>query len=489
MQIKLRREIDTFRLTFVKKSHIIYVFLGRRRFLPMLIRFVVENFLSYKERNVFSMAAGRITRHARHICECNGEKILRSAFVFGANAGGKSSFVKALDFGRRVVMDGVPPTGMDKLHFRLGESVNPIGAFQYDIFTNGKFYSYSFALDYRNASVVDESLYQIVDEEKEVCIFHRQKTNEGQVQIETDLKLADQDKNRFEIYAEDFRGKAMRKEMFLRDIAKRASDQTDFGRDAASVMRWFAKMLVIFPETRFVGLPSYMVNKREKDAVAGLMSHFDTGIDDLVEEEMDVDKFWEQVPVDLKDRLKSDILRDLSKGNGKAVVTVNNGFSTFVFSYSNGKIVVKKTKEDHGNKKDLFERSEESDGTIRLFDLVPLYENWRNGGVVVIDEIDRSLHTKATQEFVRLFLEDSKAQGSQLIATTHDGSLLDLDILRQDEIWFAERGEDKSTTLYSLSKFKARFDKDIRKDYFLGRYGALPLFDIMESSEQEGKCE
>lgn len=455
----------------------------------MLIRFVFENFLSYKDRNVFSMVAGRVTRHGRHVCDCNGKRILRSAFVFGANAGGKSSFVKALDFGRRVVMNGVPPTGMDKLHFRICETANPIGVFQYDIFTNGKFYSYGFALDYRNASIVDESLYQIVEEGKEICIFHRLRTDKGEVQIETDMNLTAQEKNRFDIYAEDFRGKEMRKEMFLRDIAKRASIQTDFGRDAASVVRWFAKMLVIFPETRFTGLPSYMIDRKEKDALVNLMGHFDTGIDDLIQEEEDVEKFWEQVPADLRNRLKNDILRDLAKGNGKAVVTVNNGFSTFVFSYLNGKIVVKKTKEDHGNKKDLFERSEESDGTIRLFDLVPLYENWRNGGVVIIDEIDRSLHTKATQEFVRLFLEDHRALRAQLIATTHDGSLLDLDILRQDEIWFAERDADKSTTLYSLLKFKARFDKDVRKEYFLGRYGALPLFDAIEFDELEVKGE
>lgn len=453
----------------------------------MLIRFVFENFLSYKDRNVFSMVAGRVTRHGRHVCDCNGKRILRSAFVFGANAGGKSGFVKALDFGRRVVMNGVPPTGMDKLHFRISKAANPIGVFQYDIFTNGKFYSYGFALDYRNASVVDESLYQIVEGGEDVCIFHRSRNDRGVVRIKTDMRLTDQERNRFDVYAEDFRGKEMRKEMFLRDIAKRASTQTDFGRDAASVVRWFAKMLVVFPETRFVGLPSYMIDRREKDAVVNLMDHFDTGIDDLVQEEMDVEKFWEQVPADLRNGLKDDILRNLAKGHGKAVVTVNNGFSTFVFSHLDGKIVVRKTKEDHGNNDDLFERSEESDGTIRLFDLVPLYENWRNGGVVVIDEIDRSLHTKATQEFVRLFFEDPRAQRAQLIATTHDGSLLDLDILRQDEIWFAERDVNKSTALYSLLKFKARFDKDIRKAYFLGRYGALPLFDAMEFDEPEVK--
>lgn len=450
----------------------------------MLIRFVFENFLSYRDRTTFSMVAGKISRHSNHICDCSGNRILRSGFVFGANAGGKSSFVKAIDFGRRVVIEGARSTGMDKLHFRLSEKKNPIGVFQYDIFSDRKFYSYGFAIDYRNAVIVDEWLYQI-DGNCEKCIFHRAKDSNGFTSIKTDLHLSKSDRARFDIYADDFKNREMRKELFLRDVAKRAGNITEFGRDAASVMRWFSKLLVIFPETRFTGLPSFMVDRNKNDAFSRMLAHFDTGIDSLVDEPLDVEKFWEMVPASFRDKLKSDVMRDLMSEKGDAVVTVNNGASTFMFSYNQGQIVAKKTTEDHGNQYDLFERSDESDGTIRLFDLLPLYENLRNGGVVVVDEIDRSLHTKATLEFVRLFLDDEDSVNAQLIATTHDGGLLDLDILRQDEIWFAERGSDKSTSLYSLLKFKARFDKDIRKDYLLGRYGALPIFDVMDAIRED----
>jgi len=64
-----------------------------------------------------------------------------------------------------------------------------------------------------------------------------------------------------------------------------------------------------------------------------------------------------------------------------------------------------------------------------------------------------------------------------LIATTHDSNLLDLDLLRQDEIWFVERQEDHSSKVFSLNLFKQRFDKKIEKDYLLGRYGAIPIFE------------
>ena len=448
----------------------------------MLLRFIFENFLSYRDRTIFSMAAGKVTRHWGHVCECNGQKLLRSAFIFGANAGGKSNFVKALDFGRRLVVEGGRPLNMDKLHFRLGDCQNRVGSFQYDLFTEGKFYSYGFAINYDNSSIVEEWLSQI-DSGREISIFHRTHDERDGTQIATELSLPSEDKTRFNVYATDFRSREMRKELFIRDVAKRAGNATEFGRDAASVLRWFSNLLIIFPETRYSGVPSFMVDRKKNDTFSHLLAHFDTGIESLVDEEIDVEKFWERVPPDIRGKLKADVIRDLTSGKGNPLVTVNDGRSTYMFAYSKGRITVRKTSEDHGNRNELFERSEESDGTNRLFDLIPLYENWRNGRVVVIDEIDRSLHTKATLEFVRLFLDDLAAKKAQLIATTHDGGLLDLDVLRQDEIWFAERAEDKHTSLYSLLKFKARFDKDILKDYLLGRYGALPVFDWLNKEE------
>ena len=76
-----------------------------------------------------------------------------------------------------------------------------------------------------------------------------------------------------------------------------------------------------------------------------------------------------------------------------------------------------------------------------------------------------------------------KNQYSQLIATTHDSNLLDLDLLRQDEIWFVERKKDHSSTIFSLNKFKERFDKKIEKEYLLGRYGAIPIWDDLDNLE------
>lgn len=131
---------------------------------------------------------------------------------------------------------------------------------------------------------------------------------------------------------------------------------------------------------------------------------------------------------------------------------------------------------DHGNPEDPFDLMDESDGTRRLFDFVPLLYDPGCSRVILIDEIDRSLHTALVRKFFELFFEKTDSNNSQIIATTHDINIMDLDLFRQDEIWFVERQRDHSSSLYSLNKYKARFDKKVSNDYLLGRYGAIPQF-------------
>jgi uncharacterized protein len=131
---------------------------------------------------------------------------------------------------------------------------------------------------------------------------------------------------------------------------------------------------------------------------------------------------------------------------------------------------------------------EQSDGTQRMLDLIPTVNLIEQGEeVVFIDEIDRSLHPKMVKEFLT-FLMSRKTKG-QLIFTTHESHLLDLDIFRQDEIWFTEKNDVGATQMYPLSDFKPRYDLDIQKGYLAGRFGAIPflgnLKDLMPAYETE----
>ena len=126
-----------------------------------------------------------------------------------------------------------------------------------------------------------------------------------------------------------------------------------------------------------------------------------------------------------------------------------------------------------------FETRDESDGTLRLFDLAPMLHDLDTPGcrrVYVIDELDRSMHTQITEALVKAYCAArTKRTRTQLIFTTHDAMLIDQGLLRRDEMWFIERGKFGDTMLESLSDYKdVRYDKDVRKAYLEGRFSGLP---------------
>ena len=123
----------------------------------------------------------------------------------------------------------------------------------------------------------------------------------------------------------------------------------------------------------------------------------------------------------------------------------------------------------------LFSLGEESDGTIRLLDLIEVLLANSSNRVYVIDEVSRCLHPLLTKKFISDFLELAIERDVQLIVTTHESDLLDLDLLRQDEIGFvAKREENGTSKVFGLGEFGARFDKRIRRAYLDGQYGAIP---------------
>ena len=142
-------------------------------------------------------------------------------------------------------------------------------------------------------------------------------------------------------------------------------------------------------------------------------------------------------------------------------------------------LTVQKVVLKHKNDDGRYSFSEESDGTQRLFDLIEVLMNKNKEKVYFIDELDRCLHPKLTYEFVKRFLANTKDKNTQLIVTTHESRLLNFDLLRRDEIWFANREKNGPTELYSLEDYNERFDKKIDKAYIEGRYGGVPIFETI----------
>ncbi|HDL2265436.1 TPA: AAA family ATPase, partial [Enterococcus faecium] len=126
----------------------------------------------------------------------------------------------------------------------------------------------------------------------------------------------------------------------------------------------------------------------------------------------------------------------------------------------------------------LFDIYEESDGTVRLLDLLEVLLT-KKDKVFVIDELDRCLHPILTYKYIELFLQVAKKRNIQLIVTTHESRLLDFGLLRRDEIWFVNRRESGESDIYSLEEYNTRFDQKIDKAYLDGRYGGIPIFTTL----------
>ena len=190
----------------------------------MLIRFAVENYNSFKEQQVFSMVAGKQTRHSSHCFTVDGKRLLKSSFFFGANASGKSNFVRALDFMRRVTIMGSRAMRYDDRFFRIDPVCkDKAGVFQIDFVAEQTIFSYGFAINYLTHEFCAEWLYRIDSSEKETCIFER----EPGKQIITDLRLNKKSELRFNIYCEDLKAD----EALLNEVGNKNIDEDSDLRD------------------------------------------------------------------------------------------------------------------------------------------------------------------------------------------------------------------------------------------------------------------
>lgn len=211
------------------------------------------------------------------------------------------------------------------------------------------------------------------------------------------------------------------------------------------------------------------------------MKQLDTGISRLGGKEIPIDN------VPLPEKLMDDLLGDLKDGNTMQLSLPEDERYTVQRRGSNlsvSKILAYHKKEDGSEVS--FEFGQESDGSKRVIELLPVFQELASkdsSKVYIIDEVDRSLHSMLSRKLLRAYLDNCSSETrSQLLFTTHDVSLMDQNLLRRDEMWLAERNNDGRSTLFSLSDFKeVRNDKDIRKSYLQGRMGGVPRILLSNS--------
>jgi len=441
----------------------------------MLIRYSVENFLSFNQRTEFSMIPGKGSLKANHRSPVvNGVQALKTSIILGANASGKSNLIKAIAFGKHMIIRGFPANQMiDFQQFKLdtkAESRN--SRMEFEIQANGKNYAYGFV--FNKLSIVEEWLYEI-SKRSEKAIFERDFQKKEKFNLETLFKANSKEEDKQFI---NFTAKGTPdNQLFLRElIIRKVADNVDDIKDITAVYNWFLNTLkVIFPEDKYkFGLESKVIdNERLNTIYSELLRYFGTGISGICMEDIDPNS------VKIPDFILSSVKEKLMNAqieNARSVLGVNG--STYVITRVGTEMHFQKLMAKHLNdesKEILFDTKNESDGTNRIIDFIPLMIDLIEGNnVFIIDEMERSLHPNLIYDIFDLFLDSTNSARSQLIVATHESSLLTQKLFRKDEIWFVVKNDSGASLLHSLEDYNIRFDKEIRKDYLLGRFKAIP---------------
>lgn len=441
----------------------------------MLLRFFASNFLSIAGELEFNMFPyGKIKGHANHVYKTPQVDLLKAAAIYGANGSGKSNLVKAMSYLRELVVEGeIPKIGHPDITFKLNEEFEDKSTTLEIEFLSGEKY-FAYGVSFKNHRIREEWLFEIFPKSgKQEMIFDRKMGEDEAIRLDIHAryKMTEKDKVRLDIYKEEIL-KENHSALHLLGNSKYL--------DIQEAYQWFNnKLIIVFPDTKVDVLP-FTFNKAPsfKLFTEKIISEFDTGIKSL---EIQVSPFEKDLS-QFDEAVISDIYEKLNHGEQLVIITTNENDKVVVGYDDKNELAIYKLITNHeGQDGNLvkFYVEHESDGTRRLLDIVPTLGLLVDNEIVcIVDELDRSLHPTLIKKFVSLFLElETKGQ---LIFTTHESNLLDLELFRQDEIWFMEKDKSGASRAYSLSEFMPRYDADIRKGYLNGRFGAIPFLGNLD---------
>lgn len=448
----------------------------------MLISFTVSNFRSFDQEERFSMVAGKTRNFSERTdrISSTSAKLIKFKAVYGANASGKSNLVRAIDFMKRAVIRGVPAdAAMDYCRMNEANADRP-SKFTVELVLDHIRYIYGFEANLSTGLFTKEWLYEI-HRKNSTTVFFRdvQNATYDVTSYVKNSQLAD----RLSFYADDVRNDGTI--LFLRVMNKNKDSLYESYPELSAyrnVYRWFRfKLSVNFPNEPITQY-SYFFDSQGSAAAEELLARYDTGISKVQVCDEPIDKLVSQLPK----RLFTDLVESLNEQKKRyeeqhieqvpsIILRMHDDHSMYICELFGEEVRCKTLKFQHQHSHSLFSLNEESDGTIRLLDLLEILLASGHDTVFVIDEISRCLHPLLTKKFIGDFLDLAAARDVQLIVTTHEADLMDLEMLRQDEIGFVgKREEDGTSKIFNLDEFGARFDKRIRKAYLEGEYGGVP---------------
>lgn len=384
----------------------------------MLLEFSCSNFKSIKEKVTFSAIATDNIKNEKFLKKFDDFRILHTSVIYGPNGAGKSNIFKGIGFMRDLVIksrENRPGEVLKQPTHKMAQDKK--SGFNMQFIINNIRYAYGFVL---KDNLVDEEYLYYFEDKNPVKVFERE---EGEV-----------------CFGEKFEENKVLLEIIENEIGDNKlllsciGDKSDIF-EINNAFLFFKEYLVIqnsdVKTERKNCIKVMMEDEKMRELIISVFREFDSDLKDIK---------IENAGENLDDK---DI----------RIKFVYDEFET-----------------------DLYK--EESTGINKLFDLVlPIVESFINGKVMIVDEIELNLHRNIAYKIISLFNTNLPNNSAQLIFTSHDISLLSLNLFRNDQIWFAQLGKDRTTELYSLVEIKnIRADENIAKGYIMGRYGAVPSF-------------
>ena len=384
----------------------------------MLLEFSCSNFKSIKEKVTFSAIATDNIKNEKFLKKFDDFRILHTSVIYGPNGAGKSNLFKGIGFMRDLIIksrENRPGEVLKQPTHKMAQDKKSEFNMQYII--NDIRYAYGFVL---KDNLVDEEYLYYFEDKNAMNVFERK---EGEVCLGEKFE---ENKVLLEIIENEIEDNKL--------LLSCIGDKSDIF-EINNAFLFFKEYLVIqnndVKTERKNCIKVMMENEKMRELIISVFREFDSDIKDIK-----IESSGENL--DDKD------------------IRIKFVYDEFVT--------------------DLYE--EESTGINKLFDLVlPIVESFINGKVMIVDEIELNLHRNIAYKIISLFNTHLPNNSAQLIFTSHDISLLSLNLFRNDQIWFAQLGKDRATELYSLVEIKnIRADENIAKGYIMGRYGAVPSF-------------
>ena len=406
----------------------------------MLLEFSCSNHRSIRDEVLFSAIAGTDRTHAENIERVAGVEVLKAAVIYGANGSGKSNFIDAISFVKNLVSNSInhqPGQGILQTPHKL-DGYERKSNYKIQFIVDGIRYAFGFSL--KNMLVVEEYLYYFPNG-RQTKIFER---------VGEEYSAGRNFRNRFNSCKD-----VLKPNRLMLSCAANFSSVDE----VIAAYHFFNDELVIYSSANQENWMNYSLhqinaNEQMKAIVLKLLDALDTGIKDIhvdiKKEDLDVS----HLPPFLSDEFKKVLLQE--KIDAISAKVLYEGFET-----------------------DLI--SEESTGIKKLFGILcPFIDIMVNGKVLVCDELETNLHESLLFGLVKQFVNMRGSKPAQLIFTTPETGLLNLDLFRRDQIWFTEiKLADRSTDLFSLTEIKnVRKDENFGKGYIAGKYGAIPMLNL-----------